>query len=201
MMDSGATRATEISMIKFVGARVLHDVLDRAIQVHGALGFTGTRRSEAGTAKRGPRASTTGRTRSTAWWWPARFSPLRRLRSGRDARTAASGLLHAYSCCGNDHCSRGRTVLRRARRRRSCASWASGFDPAEAGGRAVPGRALQSDVPAPRGRLGAVLRRPPLGPVAPRAHDMAREFHILERLHPRFPLAPQPYGAVRGRGT
>jgi aminoglycoside phosphotransferase (APT) family kinase protein len=39
----------------------------------------------------------------------------------------------------------------------------------------------------------AVLRRPPLGPVAPRAHDMAREFHILQRLCPRFPLAPEPY--------
>src|SRR5919199_841174 len=38
----------------------------------------------------------------------------------------------------------------------------------------------------------AVLRRPPLGPVAPRAHDMAREFRILERLHPVFPLAPRP---------
>src|SRR6266851_3799035 len=39
----------------------------------------------------------------------------------------------------------------------------------------------------------AVLRRPPLGPVAPRAHDMPREFQILRRLHPRFPLAPEPY--------
>ena len=39
----------------------------------------------------------------------------------------------------------------------------------------------------------AVLRRPPLGPVAPRAHDMPREFHILERLHPSFPLAPEPF--------
>jgi aminoglycoside phosphotransferase (APT) family kinase protein len=29
--------------------------------------------------------------------------------------------------------------------------------------------------------------------VPPRAHDMAREFHILERLHPSFPLAPKPY--------
>jgi aminoglycoside phosphotransferase (APT) family kinase protein len=38
-----------------------------------------------------------------------------------------------------------------------------------------------------------VLRRPPLGPVPPRAHDMAREFRLLYRLHPSFPLAPQPY--------
>ena len=39
----------------------------------------------------------------------------------------------------------------------------------------------------------AVLRRPPLGPVAPRAHDMTREHRILERLHPVFPLAPRPF--------
>jgi aminoglycoside phosphotransferase (APT) family kinase protein len=42
------------------------------------------------------------------------------------------------------------------------------------------------------GAWEAVLRRPPLGPVAPRAHDMPRECHILERLHPSFPLAPRP---------
>ena len=35
-----------------------------------------------------------------------------------------------------------------------------------------------------------VLRRGPLGPVAPKAHDMAREFRILERVHPHFPEAP-----------
>jgi aminoglycoside phosphotransferase (APT) family kinase protein len=39
----------------------------------------------------------------------------------------------------------------------------------------------------------AVLRRPPLGPVAPRAHDMAREFRLLSHLHPVFPLAPRPF--------
>jgi alkylation response protein AidB-like acyl-CoA dehydrogenase len=39
-MDRRADARTEISIIKFVGARVLHDVLDRAIQVHGALGFS-----------------------------------------------------------------------------------------------------------------------------------------------------------------
>ena len=38
-----------------------------------------------------------------------------------------------------------------------------------------------------------VVRRPPLGPVPPRAHDMAREFRWLAAIHPVFPLAPRPY--------
>lgn len=38
-----------------------------------------------------------------------------------------------------------------------------------------------------------VLRRPPLGPVPPRAHDMGRESNILMKLHEVFPLAPKPY--------
>jgi len=37
-----------------------------------------------------------------------------------------------------------------------------------------------------------VLRRPPLGPVPPKAHDMGREFAILSRLNPHYPLAPKP---------
>src|SRR5918998_2973840 len=43
------------------------------------------------------------------------------------------------------------------------------------------------------GRREFVMRRPPFGPVAPKAHDMAREFRILEALHPVFPLAPRPF--------
>ena len=35
-----------------------------------------------------------------------------------------------------------------------------------------------------------VLRRAPLGPVAPKAHDMAREYNVLRRLHPVFGEAP-----------
>lgn len=35
-----------------------------------------------------------------------------------------------------------------------------------------------------------VLRRGPLGPVAPKAHDMAREYHVLQAVHPYFPEAP-----------
>ncbi len=42
------------------------------------------------------------------------------------------------------------------------------------------------------GEWEAVLRRPPLGPVPPRAHDMAREGHILRQLNPVFSLAPAP---------
>jgi acyl-CoA dehydrogenase len=39
-MDAGGEARVEISLIKFWGARMLHDVIDRAIQVHGALGVT-----------------------------------------------------------------------------------------------------------------------------------------------------------------
>ena len=38
-----------------------------------------------------------------------------------------------------------------------------------------------------------VLRRPPLGPVAPSAHDMAREHRVLSHLYKHFPLAPHSY--------
>lgn len=38
-----------------------------------------------------------------------------------------------------------------------------------------------------------VLRRPPLGPVAPKAHDMAREYRVLAKVHPAFPAAPKVY--------
>ncbi|HVB15594.1 MAG TPA: phosphotransferase family protein [Stellaceae bacterium] len=36
-----------------------------------------------------------------------------------------------------------------------------------------------------------VLRRPPLGPIPPGAHDMAREHRVLSRLHQRYRLAPR----------
>ena len=39
-IDSGSEARTEISLIKFWGARMLHNVVDRAIQVHGAMGVT-----------------------------------------------------------------------------------------------------------------------------------------------------------------
>jgi alkylation response protein AidB-like acyl-CoA dehydrogenase len=39
-MDEGSEARVEIALIKFWGARMLHNVIDRAIQVHGALGVT-----------------------------------------------------------------------------------------------------------------------------------------------------------------
>lgn len=38
-----------------------------------------------------------------------------------------------------------------------------------------------------------VLRRPPFGNRVKSAHDMGREYQVLSRLHPVYPLAPEPY--------
>ncbi|HET6471504.1 MAG TPA: phosphotransferase family protein [Pseudomonadales bacterium] len=46
---------------------------------------------------------------------------------------------------------------------------------------------------APDGPHEFVLRRPPLGPVAPGAHDMAREHKVLSRLYAPYPRAPRSY--------
>lgn len=43
------------------------------------------------------------------------------------------------------------------------------------------------------GHWEAVLRRPPFGPIPPKAHNMEREYRILRNVHPVFPLAPKPY--------
>jgi aminoglycoside phosphotransferase (APT) family kinase protein len=45
-----------------------------------------------------------------------------------------------------------------------------------------------------------VLRRPPRGPIPPRAHDMGRESGILSKLHAAYPLAPKPYFFVDDEG-
>ena len=45
-------------------------------------------------------------------------------------------------------------------------------------------------------RFGAheyVLRRPPLGPIAPTSHDMQREHRVLKQLGTAFPLAPTSF--------
>jgi aminoglycoside phosphotransferase (APT) family kinase protein len=43
------------------------------------------------------------------------------------------------------------------------------------------------------GETELVVRRPPFGPLPPKAHDMAREYQWLAALHSVFPLAPRPY--------
>lgn len=39
----------------------------------------------------------------------------------------------------------------------------------------------------------AVLRRPPFGPLPPKAHDMKRESALLTKLYPEFNIVPKPY--------
>src|SRR5207302_7637490 len=39
-VDQGDEARVEISLVKFYAARVLNDVIDRAVQVHGARGLT-----------------------------------------------------------------------------------------------------------------------------------------------------------------
>ena len=43
------------------------------------------------------------------------------------------------------------------------------------------------------GEQAFVMRRPPFGPVPPRAHDMTREYRVLVAVHPHFSLAPEPF--------
>ena len=67
-IDDGSEARVEISLIKFYAARVLNEVIDRAMQVHGGLGLT-DRTPLAGMLATGPRRaeSTTARTRCTEW--------------------------------------------------------------------------------------------------------------------------------------
>jgi aminoglycoside phosphotransferase (APT) family kinase protein len=43
------------------------------------------------------------------------------------------------------------------------------------------------------GERELVVRRPPLGPVAPKSHDMAREYKVLSKLAGHYPQAPHAY--------
>ena len=66
MDQQGASAArVEIAMIKYYGAGVLYNVIDRAIQVHGALGFSTDLPLESMYRPPGPPASTTVPTRCT----------------------------------------------------------------------------------------------------------------------------------------
>ncbi|MCL6577682.1 phosphotransferase family protein, partial [Kyrpidia sp.] len=51
------------------------------------------------------------------------------------------------------------------------------------------------------GQWEGVLRRPPFGPLPPKAHDMKRESSFLSRLNRVFPLAPRPYAFCEDSGV
>ena len=70
-IDGGDEARVEVSVIKFFAARVLHDVIDRAVQVHGARGLTDeTPLARMLDAWPAAAASTTAPTRCTAWSSP-----------------------------------------------------------------------------------------------------------------------------------
>ena len=43
------------------------------------------------------------------------------------------------------------------------------------------------------GETEYVVRRPPLGPIPPKAHDMGREYAVLSKLYRAYPAAPRAY--------
>ncbi|WP_077213262.1 phosphotransferase family protein [Bacillus dakarensis] len=49
------------------------------------------------------------------------------------------------------------------------------------------------------GEWQGVLRRPPFGPLPPKAHDMEREYEVLRKLSTVFPLVPKPYILCRDK--
>jgi aminoglycoside phosphotransferase (APT) family kinase protein len=46
-----------------------------------------------------------------------------------------------------------------------------------------------------------VLRRPPFGSKVKTAHDMGREYRVLSKLHPVYPLAPEPLAYCEDEGV
>ena len=68
-MDTEGKRAArqDISMIKVIAAQMHQSVLDRAMQVHGALGMSDDTRSPPPGARGAGCASPTARTRCTRW--------------------------------------------------------------------------------------------------------------------------------------
>jgi len=78
-------------------------------------------------------------------------------------------------------------------RERLAAVMGNGFDPAPAMAvEQFPGGHSNLTYLLRFGNQEFVMRRPPFGPVPPRAHDMAREYRILEAVHPVYSLAPRP---------
>ncbi|MBU1494800.1 MAG: phosphotransferase family protein [Actinobacteria bacterium] len=56
-----------------------------------------------------------------------------------------------------------------------------------------PGGKANLTYQATAGPVELVLRRPPLGPVAPGSHDMRREYRVLSVLHRAYPPAPRAF--------
>jgi len=165
-----ATRA-DVSLIKFHVAEVLQETLDRAVQVHGALGLTDD-------------------TVLASWFAHERGA---RIYDGPDEvhkLTAAKQILKAFAPHDEVAPVRPGEELDEAK----LAGWLE-----HTVGKAEPLHVKQ--FPGGHSNLtylvsfageDYVLRRPPFGSKVKTAHDMGREHRILSKLSAVFPRAPRP---------
>ena len=179
----------EVSLIKFYVADVMMRVVDRAIQVHGALGMTSdtvlayyyvarARRAHLRRARRGPQDG-------------GRQAHPEALRRGGAARVSGARRDPAAACG-------------RGARRRALAAYLAAHMP-DLGGREpsveveqFPGGHSNLTYLLRHGAREFVLRRPPFGSKVKSAHDMGREFRVLSRLTRRV-QGPAPDPRVPGR--
>ena len=179
--EGAAAARDDVSLIKFYTAAVLQRVLDRAIQIHGALGLT--------------------EATPLAFWW--RHERGARIYDGADEvhKTAvARRILERHGMPRGERPTRRSDAARPVRPGEeidaaALAAWLAVAPPRHRGPgrrRAVPRRPLEPHLP--RSRLGdreLVLRRPPFGSQVKTAHDMGREFRVLSRLYAAYPPAPR----------
>ncbi len=162
----------EVSLIKFHVAEVLQETIDRAIQVHGALGLTDD-------------------TILASWWAHERGA---RIYDGPDEVhkvAAARSVLKRLAPGGEDVAPvRRGEELDEGR----LAAWLEGA-------LARKGTLAVSQFPRGHSNLtyllryageDYVLRRPPFGARVKTAHDMGREYRVLSALAPVWPRAPRP---------
>lgn len=64
-----------------------------------------------------------------------------------------------------------------------------------------PGGRANLTYQATAGDVALVLRRPPLGPLAPGSHDMRREYRVLSVLHEDYPPAPRAFHLCEDEGV
>jgi acyl-CoA dehydrogenase len=163
-----------ISMIKYLTAQAMERVLDRAIQVHGALGVTD----------------------DSILAWLYRHERAARIYDGPDEvhkLAVARSLLKQHSRHLRDETQPPRQGEELDANKLQ--DWLVRQNPRFIGPLQIsqfPGGASNLTYLIRQGEREWVLRRPPFGTKAKSAHDMGREYRVLSVLHRVFPYCPNP---------